>query len=132
VRARRSQVDETLFGEPLSRQLLNRSKSMEVSGGGRLLAWPLDNIYMYIWTQILASLFQKHSSLTITRPELGAQTISAGGDPEPVLPPPVRPQQRPRTALATMRVAGPPRSVLRLLSCGDRWAARWVKGKVAV
>ena len=31
LRSRRSQVDETLFGEPLSRQLLNRSKSMEVS-----------------------------------------------------------------------------------------------------
>ena len=31
------QVDETLFGEPLSRQLLNRSKSMEaISGGGEI------------------------------------------------------------------------------------------------
>ena len=31
------QVDETLFGEPLSRQLLNRSKSMEaISGGGKI------------------------------------------------------------------------------------------------
>ena len=35
LRSRRSQVDETLFGEPLSRQLLNRSKSMEVRLRGK-------------------------------------------------------------------------------------------------
>ena len=64
-------MDETLFGEPLSRQLLNRSKSMEaISGGGEV--------------------------------EQAAP-----------LPPPLRvqhqQQQRPRTALATMRVTGPAR-----------------------
>ena len=64
TRSRRSTVDETLFGEPLSKQLLARSKSME--------------------------------------------TISSGEDNKklsPVRDTKRRGNQRPKTALATMRVA---------------------------
>ena len=104
TRARRSQVDETLFGDPLSKQLMGRSKVTKFDQGRHSARIVRLNCHNFLKRDIMLSSFRCNCAKLQSM-----EAISSGEDSRPPLwpaQPTRRGSQRPKTALATLQSSG--------------------------